>query len=445
MGKATGGRRRLHRALTLWVVVGLVAGAVFGAVAPQYAVGMRFLADAFVSLMTVIIAPIIFTTVVSGIAAFGSGRRLGRLSLKALLYFEAATTLALLLGLGVGNLFTILPVGEVDASQVSEKDVVPLERAAAGSADGTLSLDWIIPDTFVAAFTSGNALHVLVVAALFGVALTMSGRRGAPVLDLIDRLGHIFFCAVRVLVAGAPLAAFGGAAFTVSRFGLVPLRGLAYLVLVFYATCALIIFVGLGLLARINGFSLLLLMRYLRSELLVLLGTSSSESVFPQVLRKLELAGAPRATSAPVLAGGYSLHLVGTCLYLTTAAVYLAVATGAGLSIGDQMLFLALAMITSKSAVGVTGSGLVTLVATISISHSVPLATVALVIGVDRLMSEGRAFTNLLSNSVATVVITKWVGQLDQNRLRQALAAPRPADCRRPEDDPAVVQVTISD
>ncbi|MCZ7414360.1 MULTISPECIES: cation:dicarboxylate symporter family transporter [unclassified Streptomyces] len=445
MGTATGGRRPWHRTLTLWVVIGLAAGAAFGALAPEYAVRTRFLADAFVSLMTMIIAPVIFTTVVSGIVAVGGGRRLGRLSLKALLYFEVATTLALLLGLLAGNLLLLLPVGRVDDAQVRESDVAPLERVAADSADGTLSLDWIVPETFTAAFTSGNALHVLLVAALFGTALMMSGERGKPVLDLIDRLGHIFFRAVRLLVAGAPLAAFGGAAFTVSRFGLVPLRSLASLVLVFYLACAFVVFAGLGLLARLNGFSLLLLIRYLRSELLVLLGTSSSESVFPQVLRKLELAGAPRAVSAPVLAGGYSLHLMGTCVYLTTAAVYLAAAAGEPLSLGEQLLFLALALVTSKSAVGVTGSGLVTLVATISIAHSVPLAAVALVIGIDRLMSEARAFTNLLSNSVAAVVITRWVGRLDRRRLHQVLTAPRPADHRRPEDDPAVVQINISD
>ncbi|MGP4000273.1 cation:dicarboxylate symporter family transporter [Streptomyces sp. 8N706] len=436
--------RRFHRSLTVWVLGALVAGFLFGAVAPEYAVRMRFLADAFISLMTLLIAPIVFTTVVGGIATIGGTHRLGGLSLRALFYFEAVTTLALVTGLVVGNLLGLLPLQHGGGPHPSWRDVAPL-RQEAESLGAPTSLSWLVPHTFVSAFTSGNALHVLMVAVLFGAALVMSGQRGAPVLDLVERLGHVLFCAVRIVAAGAPLAAFGGIAFTVSRFGIVPMRGLLYLVLAFYATCAVVVFAGLGLLARVNGFSLLRLLRFLRHELLVVVGTSSSEPVFPRVLRKLELAGAPRATSAPLLAGGYSLHLIGTCLYLTMAALYVAAATGSGLSLGDQLLFLAVSMLTSKSAVGVTGSGLLTLVATVSVAHSVPLAGVALLVGIDRIMSEARAVTNLIGNTVATLVITNWMGRLDHVRLRNALSAQRPADPDLPEDDPAVVDIRVSD
>ncbi|MFH8368359.1 cation:dicarboxylate symporter family transporter [Streptomyces sp. NPDC018031] len=436
--------RPFHRQLTFWMVCGLAGGVVVGLVAPEPAARMRFLSDAFVSLTTMLIGPIVFTTVAGGIASVGSARRLGTLSVKALCYFEAATTLALVIGLLVGNLLGRLPVGAGDLRSGSD-EVEPLQRQAESFGAGSLNLDAVVPDDLGSAFTGEQPLHTLVVAVLFGVALVMSGRRGEPVADLLDRGSHILFCMVRIVVSCAPLAAFGGAAYTISRFGLVPLRGLLYLIVAFYLTCAVVVFGGLGLLARYNGFSLLRLVRFLRHELLVVIGTSSSGPVFPRVLRKLELAGAPRAASAPVLAGGYSLHLIGTCLYLTMAAMYVAAATGQGLGAGDQLLFLALALIVSKSAVGVTGSGLLTLVATIAVTQSVPMAGIALLIGIDRIMSEGRAITNLLGNTVATLVITNWSGHLDLARLNHTLSAARPAELDRPEDDPSVVEIHISD
>ncbi|MEU6068003.1 MULTISPECIES: cation:dicarboxylate symporter family transporter [Streptomyces] len=436
--------RGFHRTLTFWVLVGLLAGSLLGLVAPEFAVRMRFLADTFISVMTLLIAPVIFTTVVGGIAAIGGRGGLGGLSLRALFYFEAATTLALVIGLLVGNALALLPVPHGADAHIDRGVVAPLEREAAGLG-GVTNLDWIIPHSFMSAFTSGNALQVLFLAVLFGAALVMSGQRGAPVLDLVDRLGHIMFCMVRIVVTAAPAATFGGAAFTVGRFGFVPMRGLLSFVLAFYLTCGAVIVGGLGLVARANGFSLLRLLRYLRHELLVVVGTSSSEPVYPRVLRKLELAGVPRATGAPLLAGGYSLHLLGTCVYLTMAAMYVATATGGGLSVSHQLLFLAVAVLTSKSAVGVTGSGLLTLVATLSVTHSVPLAGVALVVGIDRIMSEARAVTNFIGNTVAALVITNWLGRLDSARLNEALAAERPPDPSYPEDDPKVVDIRISD
>ncbi|MFK4071363.1 cation:dicarboxylate symporter family transporter [Streptomyces sp. NPDC029674] len=436
-------RNRAAGGLTLWVVCGLLAGVAFGLVDPANAARMRFLSDAFISLMTLLVTPIIFVTVVSGIAAVGSSRRLGQLSFKAFVYFELATTIALGTGLLIGDVLGFLPTGT--SPPIDPAELGPLKHQAESNWGNGLGLDSLVPSSLISAFARGNPLHVLLVAVLFGFALLQSGERGAPLVDLVDRLGYVLFQAVRILAAGAPLAAFGGAAYTISRFGLVPLRGLLYLVVAFYLTCAVLIFGVLGLLARLNHFSLLRLIRFLRHELLIVIGTSSSEPAFPRVLRKLELAGVPREAGAPLLASGYSLHLVGTCLYLTMSATYVAQMTGEGLAFGEQMLFLALVMIVSKTAVGVTGSGLLTLVATVSITHTPSLGGIALLVGIDRVMSEARAVTNLICNAVATLVIANWVGQLDVVRLRHALSAPRPADPDRSEDDPKVVDIRFVD
>ncbi|AJE84543.1 MULTISPECIES: cation:dicarboxylate symporter family transporter [Streptomyces] len=436
--------RPLHRTLTFWTMTGLGAGIVFGVVAPEAAEHFRFLADAFISLMTMLIGPVIFTTVAGGLASLGGRRLLGGLSLKAVFYFEAVTTLALVIGLLVGNVLGGLPLPG-SAQGPDAEEVAPLQRQAESFGNGSLSLDAVVPSSFSSAVVGGNQLHTLVVAALTGAALMMAGRRAAPLLDLIDRGSHILFYMVRIVVTGAPLAAFGGAAYTASRIGIAPLGGLACLIVAFYLTCAAVVLLGFGLLARANGFSLLRLVRYLRHEILVVIGTSSSSPVFPRVLRKLELAGAPRGVSAPVLASGYSLHLVGTCVYLTMASMFVAAATGNGLSLGDQLLLLAISMVVSKSAVGVTGSGLLTLIATLAVTESVPMASVALLVGIDRIMSEARAVTNVIGNSVATLVLTNWAGHLDRERLCRALGARRPLELDRPEDDPSVVEIHISD
>ncbi|MEU2207328.1 cation:dicarboxylase symporter family transporter [Streptomyces hygroscopicus] len=436
--------RPLHRTLTFWTMCGLGLGMLCGAIAPEAGERMRFLADAFISLMTMLIGPVMFTTVAGGLASLGGRRPLGSLSLKAVVYFEAVTTLALVTGMLVGNLVGLLPSPGTDPEK-DAGEVASLQRQAQSFGNGSLSLDAVVPHSLSSAVIGGNAVHTLVVAGITGVALVLAGRRGAPVLDLINRSSHLLFCMVRIVVTGAPAAAFGGAAYTTSQIGTVPLGGLAGLIGAFYLTCAVVVFGGLGLLARAGGFSLWRLVRYLRHEILVAIGTSSSGPVFPRVLRKLELAGAPRSTSAPVLAGGYSLHLVGTCLYIAMAAMFVAAATGSGLSLGDQLFFLAMAMIVSKSAVGVTGSGLLTLIATLSVTQSVPLGAVGLIIGIDRIMSEARAVTNLIANSVATLVITKWSGQLDLDRLTHTLSARRPPELDWPEDDPTVVEIHISD
>ncbi|MEW2390439.1 cation:dicarboxylase symporter family transporter [Streptomyces venezuelae] len=436
-------RNRAEGRLTLWVLCGLLAGVLFGLVDPANAARMRFLSDAYISLMTLLVTPIVFVTVLSGIASIGSSRGLGQLSLKAFVYFEVATTVALVGGLVAGDLLGLLPLGS--SHPIDPGELGPLRHQAELNWGNGLGLDSVVPSSLISAFLRGNPLHVLVVAVLFGVALLRSGERGAPLVDLVDRVGYVLFQAVRILAAGAPLAAFGGAAYTISRFGLVPLRGLLFLVVAFYLTCAVVLFGGLALLARLNGFSLLRLIRFLRHELLIVIGTSSSEPAFPRVLRKLELAGVPRETGAPLLASGYSLHLVGTCLYLTLSATYIAQMTGDGLSFGEQMVFLALALVISKTAVGVTGSGLLTLVAIVSITHTPSLGGIALLVGIDRVMSEARAVTNLVCNAVATLVIANWVGQLDAARLKHALSASRPADPDRSEDDPKVVDIRFVD
>ncbi|OUD00920.1 cation:dicarboxylate symporter family transporter [Streptomyces swartbergensis] len=429
------------RSLTAWVLWGLIFGAAFGAAAPGLAVRLHVVADGFVSMMMLLIPPIIFTTVAGGMASLGSGRQMRHLSLKALIYYEAATAAALVIGLLVGNLLSLLPLREVPQEQAADQ-VASLRNQVE---DFSTGLDTLLPESFFSAFTSGNPLHALCVGALIGGAMILGGERVVPVLDLINRCSHLLFCAVRLVLVCAPLAAFAGSAYTASRFGVMHLSGQLYLFLTFALTCTVVVLGGLGLLARLHGWSLLGLLRYLRHEILLVIGTSSSGPVFPRVLRKLELAGVPRATSAPLMAGGQSLHLIGTCIYLTLGAVYVSAVTGNPLSPTDQFLFVVLAMVMSKSAVGVTGSGLLTLVATVSFTHSFPLTAIALLIGIDRFMSEFRAITNLIGNAVATLVITRWAGQLDLDRLHLTLSARRPVEPDRPGEDTSVVEVRISD
>ncbi|WP_170837760.1 cation:dicarboxylate symporter family transporter [Streptomyces sp. TP-A0874] len=437
-------REHVNRTLTFWVLLGLFSGAVFGLVAPGAAAHVRFLADGFISVMMTLIPPVIFTTVVGGVAALGSGRRMGRLSLKAIVYYEAMTTAALGLGLLAGNLLNFSPLetsGGKDSSAQLDSLLEKVERVF----DSSAGVNAIAPQSLFSAITGGNPLHALTVGVLIGGAILMAGRRAAPVLDLVNRCSHILFCAVRILLVGAPLAAFGGAANTTSQHESMQDTGVLHLLFGFFGTCALAVFLGLGLLARLNGFSLLRLLRFLRYEILLVIGTSSSGPVFPRVLRKLELAGVPRATSAPLMAGGQSFHLIGTCVYITMGATYIGAAAGHPMGLGEQLFFLAIAAVVSKSAVGVTGSGLLTLIATISVAHSVPVSGVALLIGIDRFMSEARALTNLVGNAVATLVISKWAGQLDTERLREVLTGQRRVEPDRPADDPDVVDIRISD
>ncbi len=434
-------RRPAHQALYLWVIAGLVAGAVLGLVDPQLAERMKPLADGFIALIKMLVAPIIFCTVVVGLASLGSLRQVGRVGVKALLYFEVATTAALLIGLVVADL--VRPGGGIGADPGRlDPSAVQQVRDQAEQAQGAVKFFLtLIPDTFLGAFARGNIVQVLGLAVLFAVALASTGRRGKPVLDLIDRLGHVFFALIRLVMYVAPLGAFGGMAFTVGAFGLGTLRNLAVLIVTFYATCLAFVLVVLGLVARLHGFSLLRLLRYLKDELLIVLGTSSSESVLPRLLRKLELAGVSRPVVGLTVPSGYSFNLVGTSLYLTLAALFVAQATGTDLTPGQQLFVLGVLLLTSKAATGVTGSGLVTLAATLATINTIPLVGVALLVGIDRFMSEARALTNFVGNAVAPLVVASWEGELDRGRLRQVLAGEVAVDMDGPDADDETVIV----
>ena len=413
-------QRRWWTSLYLQVLAAIALGILVGAVWPETGAALKPLGDAFVKLVKMIIAPVIFCTVVTGVGSVAGLGKLGRVGAKALAYFLVVSTFALIVGLIVANLVRPGDGFHVDPATLDPGAVADYTgRAGEQSVTGFL-LD-IIPETFFSAFTGGAILQVLFVSLLFGVALAMAGERGAGVLAMVRQLSTIVFGVVHILMKAAPVGAFGAMAFTIGRYGLGSLVNLAALVGTFYLTSALFMAVVLGAIARASGFSLWRLLRYIRGELMLVLGTSSSESALPALIEKLERAGASRPVVGLVVPTGYSFNLDGTNIYMTLAALFIAQATDTPLSFADQILLLAVAMLSSKGAAGVTGSGFVTLAATLSVVPSVPVAGLALILGVDRFMSECRSLTNFIGNAVATLVVAKWEGELDQSMLAEAL------------------------
>jgi aerobic C4-dicarboxylate transport protein len=376
---------------------------------PEFGASLKPLGDAFIKLIKMLIGPIIFTTVVSGIGGMGDLKAVGRVGLKALIYFEGVTTLALVIGLGVANAFA--PGAGMHASADSlDAGAVAQYTQAAQKLTTTQQLLHIIPDTFVGAFVGGEVLQVLVVALLFGVALTSLGTTGQPIIQLCHDISKVFFRIVQIVSRAAPLAAFGAMAFTIGKYGLGSLKSLAGLMACVYLTCFLFVVVVLGGIARACGFSLWKILRHIREELLIVIGTSSSESALPGLMSKMERAGCRPSVVGVVVPSGYSFNLDGTCIYLTMAALFIAQATDTPLSLPQQLSLLAVLLLTSKGAAGVTGSGFITLAATLAATGTVPVAGMALILGVDRFMSEARAITNFIGNTVATLVIAKWDG-----------------------------------
>ncbi|WP_375404622.1 C4-dicarboxylate transporter DctA [uncultured Sphingomonas sp.] len=419
-------RAGLHRSLYFWVLVGLAAGAMTGYLFPAFGASLKPLGDAFIKLIKMIIAPVIFCTVVTGIAGMTSLERMGRVGAKALGYFLVFSTLALAVGLAVGNLLRPGARLNIDPATLDSSAVAGYQAKAQGRTVTDFLLN-VIPDTAVGAFTSGEVLQTLLLAILFGVALMLSGERAAPIAEAVRRLGEVLFRIVGLIMYAAPVGVFGAMAFTVGNYGLGSLWSLAALVGAFYATSALFVFVVLGAVARWTGYSITALLRYLRRELLLVLGASSSEVALPALIEKLEHAGASRPVVGLVVPTGYSFNLDGTNIYMTMAALFIAQATNTDLSLGDQLLLLGVAMLSSKGAAGVTGAGFVTLAATLSVVPSVPVAGMALILGVDRFMSECRSLTNFIGNAVATLAIARWEGELDSAALETALA---PQDAR---------------
>ena len=413
--------RPKRNTLYLQVLVGIVLGGLLGYFAPGWGVKLKPLGDAFVSLVKMLITPIIFTTVVAGIAGMGDLKKIGRVGAKALIYFEIVTTLALIIGLVVGNVFTPGAGFHADPATLDARSLAKYTSAA-----GQMStLDFflhIIPKTFLSAFAEGEILQVLLLAILFGLALGRLGEHGRPVLNLIHEVARVFFGIVTIVTRLAPVAAGGAMAFTVGEYGVGKLAQLGYLMACVYLTCAVFIVVVLGAIARLAGFGLFKIIKYIREELLLVLGTSSSESALPGLMDKMEKIGCARPVVGIVVPSGYSFNLDGTCIYLTMAALVLAQATDLHLSLADQLGLVGVLLVTSKGAAGVTGSGFIVLAATLASTGKIPVAAMALILGVDRFMSEARAITNFIGNTVATLVIAKWDKSFDETKAGEILA-----------------------
>lgn len=406
--------------LYVQVLVAIAAGILVGLLWPETGAALKPLGDAFIKLVKMVIAPLIFLTIVTGIASMGELKSVGRVAAKAFAYFLFFSTLALLIGLVVANVVQPGAGMNIDPQTLDPAAVTEYTTKAH---DQTLVgfLLHVIPATFAGALAEGEILQVLFVAILFGISLSLAGERGAPALAVLQSLSAVFFRLVAILMRAAPVGAFGAMAFTIGKLGAGSLVHLGALLATFYITSALFIFVVLGAVAAWNGFSIVRLIRYLRAELLLVLGTSSSESALPSLMEKMEAAGCPKAVVGMVVPTGYSFNLDGTNIYMTLAALFIAQATGVDLSLGDQLLLLGVAMLSSKGAAGVTGSGFVTLAATLSVVPSVPVAGMALILGIDRFMSECRSITNFIGNAVATIVVARWEGGLDRHALNAAL------------------------
>jgi aerobic C4-dicarboxylate transport protein len=420
-------RFRFARHLYVQVLAAIVLGAIVGHVWPETGQALKPLGDGFIKLVKMIIAPVIFLTLVTGIAGMKEMTAVGRVAGKAFAYFLFFSTLALIVGLAVANLVQPGAGMNIDPATLDAGSVASFsDRAHDTSITGFL-LD-IIPTTMVSALTEGSILQTLLVAILFGIALSLAGEPARPVLDFLERLSLIVFRLVGILMRAAPIGAFGAIAFTIGAYGIGTLANLGALVATFYLTSLIFVLVVLGTMARIAGFSILRLIRYLKEELLLVLGTSSSEAALPNLIDKMERAGCSRSVVGLVVPTGYSFNLDGTNIYMTLAALFIAQATGVELSLWDQVALLLVAMISSKGAAGVTGAGFITLAATLSIVPGVPLAGLALILGIDRFMSECRSLTNFIGNAVATIVVANWDKALDREKLNAALGGnPAPA------------------
>ena len=413
----------LIRHLYFWVLLAIVAGGTLGYLDPKTGVAMKPLGDGFIALVKMLISPIIFCTVVLGIAGAGDMKKVGRVGGKALIYFEVVSTIALAIGVVVANVIQPGAGFNADPATLDANAVADYAKRATTQTTTTFVLR-IIPATFLDAFTgSGDLLQVLFIAVLFGYAMTHMGSRGDVVHKFIESASHIFFAMMNALMKLAPIGAGGAMAFTIGRYGVEALGPLALLMGSFYLTCLLFVLVVLGSIAAYTGFSILRFILYIRDELLTVLGTSSSESALVPLMQKLERLGCPRSVVGLVVPSGYSFNLDGTNIYLTMAALFVAQALNIELTIMQQLTLLGVAMLTSKGASGVTGAGFITLAATLAVVPSIPVAGLALILGVDRFMSEARSLTNFVGNGVAAIVVSRWERELDTVTLARELAA----------------------
>ena len=426
-------RLAIFRSLYAQVLVAVVAGALLGALHPQAGEAMKPLGDGFIKLVKMMIGPIIFCTVVLGISGMENMKKVGKTGGLALVYFEVVSTIALVIGLLVVNLAR--PGAGVNADPATLDAAAVAQYAHPQGPQGVAEfLLNVIPTTIFGAFATGEVLQVLLISILFGFALHALGGRGDELFRIVERLSGVLFRIVGYIMRLAPIGAFGAMAFTIGKYGVGTLLSLGKLMACFYGTCLLFIFGVLGAIARLSGFSLWRFIVYIREELFIVLGTSSSESVLPRMMARLEEAGVEKSVVGLVIPTGYSFNLDGTAIYLTMAAVFIAQATNTPLDLVQQLTLLAVLLLTSKGAAGVTGSGFIVLAATLSAVGHVPVAGVALILGIDRFMSEARSLTNLIGNGVATVVIGKWCGQVDDARLQQPLHGDGPVRPGQPAD-----------
>lgn len=415
--KSSAWYRHLYVQVLLAVLLGIVVGRYF----PDFGKSLKPFGDGFIKLVKMMVAPIVFCTIVHGIASMGDLKRLGKVGIKTLVYFEVVSTFALFIGLVVVNWIKPGEGFNPNGMNLVNEGTELIKKGQHLSTSEFLLK--IIPDTFLGAFAAGDLLQVLLVSILVGFALNTMGERGHRITEGIDRASELFFSVLRIIVKSAPIGAFGAMAFTIGNFGFDSLKKLGLLMGSFYLTAALFIFIVLGIIARLAGFSVVRLIAYLKEELLLVLGTSSSETALPGMLSKLEKLGCKRSTVGLVIPTGYSFNLDGTNIYMTMAAIFLAQATHTPLTLGQQLTLLLVAMLTSKGATGVSGAGFITLAATLQSVPSIPIQSLVFIYGIDRFMSEGRALTNLIGNGVATLVISRWEKEISADELRSNLAA----------------------
>ena len=412
-------KKPLYKILYVQVLFAIFCGVLIGVFQPDWGVALKPLGDGFINLIKMIIAPVIFCTVVSGIAGMEDIKKVGRVGGKALLYFEVISSFALVIGLIVANVLRPGAGFNADLATLDTSGIAKFTKVHLSTVEFLLN---IIPDTFVGAFARGEILQVLLIAILFGFSLSTLGEKGRPVLQLVDDVSKVIFSMVNKLMKVAPIGAFGAMAFTIGKYGIGSLLPLAKLVGSFYLTSAIFIFVVLGIVAKLTGFSIWRYVVYIREELLIVLGTSSSESALPSLMEKLQKLGCAKSVVGLVVPTGYSFNLDGTNIYMTMAALFVAQATNTDLTLWQQLTILGVAMLTSKGASGVTGAGFITLAATLAVVPTIPVAGMALILGIDKFMSECRALTNFVGNGVAAIVISKWEKELDMTVLERELA-----------------------
>ncbi|TWI50046.1 aerobic C4-dicarboxylate transport protein [Pseudoduganella flava] len=420
-------KKPFYKILYVQVLFAIFVGVLLGIYLPSDAVAMKPLGDGFIKLIKMIIAPVIFCTVVSGIAGMQDVKKIGRVGGKALLYFEVVSTFALVIGLFVANILKPGAGFNADPATLDTKAIAQYTEKASHQSTVDFVMN-IIPNTVVDAFAKGDILQVLLISVLFGFALSLLGERGKPVAHLIDQAGAAIFGMVNIIMKAAPIGAFGAMAFTIGKYGIASLLPLAKLMGSFYLTCFLFVFIVLGSIAKFTGFSIVRFIAYIKEELLIVLGTSSSESALPSLMTKLQKLGASKPVVGLVVPTGYSFNLDGTNIYMTMAALFVAQATNTDLTLMQELTILGVAMLTSKGASGITGAGFITLAATLAVVPTIPVAGMALILGIDRFMSECRALTNFVGNGVAAIVVSKWEGELDTATLTRELANPSLAD-----------------